>query len=431
MPHSASTTQLQHATATFRDWQLVQPLTLSTGTIADVTEAQIRVTVRVGEREATGRGSIYLSDLWAWPDPQFSHEERVRRLRSLCHDLATHATSVCGGEPAHPLELGLRLHAFALAGHGSESARGIPPLARLLCASPLDAAIHDAVGRACRCSSLALYDTLAPIPSLDDRCPPEGACAAVHRLLRETPCREFPATLVVDPRSDLQPLCAEWLGRRGYRRVKLKLTGQSPADDAARVSEVVGVMRAHGVTHPWLSVDSNEAHPSADSVLEFLARLARDDADAYEALQYLEQPTARDLHRAPQDWRAVAARKPVLLDEGWVSLDDLVTARQQGWSGLALKTCKGHSLVLAAAILARAQGLQLTLQDLTNPGRAALHAAVLGAYLPTLNGLELNSPQFTPQANAAWLPRWQPLLDPRDGWHRFPPGPLPTGLGGE
>jgi hypothetical protein len=120
--------------------------------------------------------------------------------------------------------------------------------------------------------------------------------------------------------------------------------------------------------------------------------------------------------------------KPVLLDEGLTGLDVLPEAIAQGWSGLALKTCKGHSFALAAAAWAYERGLLLSLQDLTNPGFAAIHAALMGAHLPTINGVELNSPQFTPGANAPWLPRLRELFDPRDGLHRLP-GVLPVGLG--
>jgi hypothetical protein len=118
----------------------------------------------------------------------------------------------------------------------------------------------------------------------------------------------------------------------------------------------------------------------------------------------------------------------VLLDEGLTSLELLETAVAQGWSGLALKTCKGHSFALVAAAWAREHGLSLALQDLTNPGLAAIHAVLFAAHIPMQNGIELNSPQFTPAANAAYLPHLSGLFEPREGLHRLPP-PVPDGLG--
>jgi hypothetical protein len=48
--------------------------------------------------------------------------------------------------------------------------------------------------------------------------------------------------------------------------------------------------------------------------------------------------------------------------------------------------------------------------------------------LPTINGAELNSPQFTPAANTEFAARLPQLFQPRDGVHRLPTE-LPVGLG--
>ena len=124
----------------------------------------------------------------------------------------------------------------------------------------------------------------------------------------------------------------------------------------------------------------------------------------------------------------MAVLKPVLLDEGLTGLDVLPHAMDQGWSGLALKTCKGHSLALASAAWGHEHQLSVSVQDLTNPGISAIHAALLAAHLPTINGVELNSPQFTPAANEPWLPRLCALLEPHNGVHALPPV-VPVGLG--
>ncbi|MCX5658539.1 MAG: hypothetical protein NTW19_02310 [Planctomycetota bacterium] len=183
-----------------------------------------------------------------------------------------------------------------------------------------------------------------------------------------------------------------------------------------------------GVARPRLTVDSNEANPDAASVMDFLGRLKRDDAGAFAALEYLEQPTGRDILAHKHDWRAVSRVKPVMLDEGLTSLDLLEEAAAQGWSGLALKTCKGHSFALVAAAWAHQRSMPCALQDLTNPGLSLVHAALFAAWTPTVNGVELNSPQFTPEANAAHAPRWPGLFTPKDGTHRLPEN-LGAGLG--
>src|SRR5207248_2070417 len=107
--------------------------------------------VRVGEREAEGRGSILLSDVWAWPDAKLSHETRDGFMRQTTQSIAGLLPHFCG-EPAHPLELGLRLHQRAM------SADHMPPLACAVCASPFDAAIHDAAGIATNKSAFDCYN---------------------------------------------------------------------------------------------------------------------------------------------------------------------------------------------------------------------------------------------------------------------------------
>jgi hypothetical protein len=64
--------------------------------------------------------------------------------------------------------------------------------------------------------------------------------------------------------------------------------------------------------------------------------------------------------------------------------------------------------------------MKIAMQDLTNPGLSAIHAALLASRLHTLNGVELNATQYTPSANEEWLPRLQELLEPRDGLHHLP-----------
>lgn len=415
------TTVLQ-ARVIFVPRELTSPLVLSSGAITKLTEARAEVTVRTGGREATGRGAVYLSDLWAWPDPSLSHVQRDARLRALCEAIAADLPALAGGRAAHPLALGLRLHDAVC-----EEDAPPPPLARVMCASPFDAALHDAAGRALGLSAFHFYEEPVPLPEADRYFGGGGACAAIRRLLCP-PVRVSPAWLIIGPGDDLARDAAPWVTRRGYGCFKLKLSGRDIEADVARTVEVLHAVRELGAERARLTVDTNEASPDAAAVLAYLESLRRASPETFAALEYLEQPTPRDLARCAYDWRPVTALKPVLLDEGLVGLEVLETAVGQGWSGLALKTCKGHSVALAAAAWAHGRGMLLAMQDLTNPGVALIHAALFAAHVPTINGVELNSPQFTPAANAEWLPRLQPLFAPTDGFHRLP-AEAPTGLG--
>lgn len=395
------------------------PLRLSTGTIAEVTEARAEVTVVGGGLTAQGRGSVFLSDLWAWPDPSKPSSEREAAMKVYTRDLAL-SLPESDGAPAHPLELGLRLHADAL-GDDAE----LPPLARLVCASPFDAALHDAAGKLAGCSSFALFDTPAPT-SADRLFPREGAVFAVRDLFR-SPVRALDAMLVVG-RGDALDSLKDWVVGRKYRVFKIKTSGVDPIEDAQRVAAVWREARRLGVEAPRLTADANTMASSPTAVTTFLDELARREPDAYAALEHLEQPTGRNIETYAFDWMRVATRKTLLLDEGLVDIDDLTTAEKQGWNGVALKTCRGHSFSLVAAAWAHQRNWKLTVMDLTNPGFAAIHSALLAAHLPGVDAVELNAAQFAPAAHADWLPRLTPLLTPSDGRHRLPEE-NPVGLG--
>jgi len=408
-------TAILHADVRFIERPFRVPLHLSTGAITSITEAQAAMTVRVDGREATGRGTIYLSDLWAWPKAPLDHAGRDAVLRQVCTEIAGRLPELCGGEAEHPLELGLRLH-HAISHAPFPGLPADPPvLARAMCASPFDAAVHDAVGIALGRSAFDFYREPAAIPSADGLFPGEGACAVIARII-EPPCDKLDAWWIVGAHDSLEDEVASAIRGYGYRCFKQKTTGNT-ALDAARTAEIYRAVRAYGVERPRFDVDSNEANPNPDSVLDYLERLRALDAEAYDALTYLEQPTSRDIATHRFDWRPVTTLKPVLIDEGLTDLSSFEEARTQGWSGFALKTCKGHSFALVAAAWARRHGLLLALQDLTNPGLAAIHAALFAAHIPTMNGVELNAAQYTPAANEAWLPRLAGLFYPADGRH--------------
>lgn len=415
-------TRILGADVQFINRPLAMPLELSSGIITEVTEARTSVRVHADGKEATGHGSIYLSDLWSWPDPAYTHAQRDTALRKLCQQFASNLNSLCGGEAQHPLELGLRLH------HSVTIENSPPTLARIMCASPFDAAIHDATGIALQRSAFAFYDDAQPIPSADKYFAGEGTCRAISSLLRSKPLEKLDAWWIVSPRDSLEDHVQPKIKQRGYRCFKLKLPGGDVEAQVQRTIEVFHAVKDLGAVNPRLTLDSNEGNPDAASVLESLTRLRSTDPAAFAAVQYLEQPTNRNILQNAYDWDEVTALKPVLLDEGLTDLELFPEIVRQGWSGISLKTCKGHSFALVAGAWARKHDLMVSLQDLTNPGLAAIHAALLAAHFPTVNGVELNSPQFTPAANSEWLPRLSGLFEPRDGVHRLD-FPVPVGLG--
>ncbi|HLQ82147.1 MAG TPA: mandelate racemase/muconate lactonizing enzyme family protein [Bacillota bacterium] len=410
--------RVESATVEVVGHRLDHPLVLSNGVVTELPEITARVTVSDGCSSAEGYGAANLSDAWAWPDPALTsgakHEAMVDYARGLAGSIGDRV-----GGPAHPLELGLRLHDSFLA----ETAHRAPVLARAICASAFDAAIHDAAGQLTARSAFSFYDDDAQVPSADELFP-TGAVEAVRTVLR-APHAQLPGWWLIAPGDDL-PAAVDRASSCGMTQFKIKLAGSDPAGDADRVAAIHDAVSSRGAT-VRLSVDTNEGSASPAAVLEFLDRLATIRPAAQDALGYLEQPTPRD-SLSRHSWHEVGQRTPVLVDEALSSMDDLVAAGETGWSGFAVKTCKGHSFALVVAAWAAQHDMVVSVQDLTNIGRSAIHSYLLAAHLPSINGIELNSPQYLPGANEPWLPRLAGLFRPTEGAHRLDPSGV-VGLG--
>ena len=394
-----------------------KPLRLSTGLITDLIEATGFVRVRGPSGEATGEGNILLSDLWAWPDPNRPHAEREEVMRAYCIRLADELPARCGARPAHPIVLGMNLS------DSLHSDDAMPVLARSVCASPLDAALHDAAGKLASISAFDLYEGNAGEESIDRWFPDCGAFAAIRKVIRPA-TNVFDAWHLVGASDDLDEVSREWRERRSFRGFKIKVMGKDAQADARQTVTVYKKLSSTGTGRIRLSIDSNEANPDAASVSEYLESVRSLDPNAFRAIEYLEQPTSRDILKHPQSWDQVSKIKPVMLDEGLSGMDLLPIAAEQGWSGLALKTCKGHSFTILAAAWAHARGLKLSVQDLTNPGHSFLHAALFASRIPTVNGAELNSIQFMPEANDGWMEMYPSLFSPTNGRHEIPNLPV-------
>jgi len=105
----------------------------------------------------------------------------------------------------------------------------------------------------------------------------------------------------------------------------------------------------------------------------------------------------------------------VVIDESLVDLASLRLAVEQGYSGVALKACKGHREALLMAAVARHENLYLCVQDLTCVGASLLHSASLAAHIPGVAAIESNGRQYCPAGNAEWSSRFPGMFDVRDG----------------
>ncbi len=132
-----------------------------------------------------------------------------------------------------------------------------------------------------------------------------------------------------------------------------------------------------------------------------LDRLLVEHPRIYGMILYVEQPFPYDLERHRIDVHSVSARKPLFMDESAHDWRLVRLGRQLGWTGVALKTCKTQTGALLSACWAKAHGMTLMVQDLTNPMLAQIPHVLLAAHVGTIMGVETNAMQFYPEASLA------------------------------
>jgi L-alanine-DL-glutamate epimerase-like enolase superfamily enzyme len=306
-------------------------------------------------------------------------------------------------------------------------------LAILVAASPTEAAIHDALGKTLGDNS---YNLLGPEYVNRDLGSYLGSDFAGEYLDRYTlrqPKAKMPLYHLVgalDPLTDanipqrigdgLPETLSEWIVADGLTHLKIKLAGDDLLWDVARVLAIEKIaaqtQAARGVNQWHYSCDFNEKCENVEYVLEFLARINEQSPPAWQRIQYIEQPTSRDLKSHPENrMHRAAAIKPVVIDEALVDFESLLLAREQGYSGVALKACKGHTEALLAGAAAQKFGMFLCVQDLTCPGYSFLHSSSLAARIPTIAAIEGNSRQYCPAGNIEWAKRFPGMFEITDG----------------
>ena len=400
-----------------------------------VTLLNVDCRVRTGDgREAWGFGSMTLGNAWAFPVA--SQEVGLGAMRSLADELRTQ-TAACD-ETGHPIDLFRTLEPQYLRAAAALSAARtlpvpIPKLCTLVVASAFDAAVHDAYGKAL---GLSCYETYGPQFMSRDLSHDLGAAFKgeyLDRYVPSAPRSQIPVFHSVGASDALEEAdvrtrvedglpntLEEWIPRDGLIRFKIKLNGGNlPADldRIVRTDRVVTRAQAvRGLTDWKYSLDFNEGCPNVAYLMEVLRRVHEATPTGFERIVYIEQPTARDLQKDRANVMHEAAKlHPVVIDESLTDLETLLLARDMGYTGVALKACKGQSQAMLMAAAAQKFGMFLCVQDLTCPGASLIHSAGIAARVPGNAGIEANARQFVPAANTPWEDRFPGLFTIRDG----------------
>ena len=163
-------------------------------------------------------------------------------------------------------------------------------------------------------------------------------------------------------------------------------------------------------------LDFNEGCPNVGYLLDCLRRVREATPSGFDRILYIEQPTARDLKKDRANVMHEAAKlRPVVIDESLTDLESLLLAREMGYTGVALKACKGQTQAMLMAAAAQKFGMFLCVQDLTCPGASLIHSAGIAARVPGNAGIEANARQFVPSASAPWEARFPGLFTIHDG----------------
>jgi L-alanine-DL-glutamate epimerase-like enolase superfamily enzyme len=405
-------------------------------THAMLLDVRIRVETRDG-RSVWGSGSMPLAQTWAFPSRKMPADQTLAAMERLGERIAAWLRSATAC--AHPVELS---HEFEpeylkLADAASRELaliEPIPKLCTLVVASPFDAALHDAYGKV---HGRHVYDCYGPEWMNADLARYLDSQFAGEYLDRYTLRRPKPRMPLyhligaldaltdadVKERLDdgLPNTLGEWIIKDELTHLKIKLNGSDAAWDTDRIlsiDRVASETQARRGCERWAySLDFNEQCPNADYLVGVLRTVETKNPATYGRVMYVEQPTARDLKAHPENkMHAVAKLKPVVIDESLVDYETLLLAREQGYTGAALKACKGQSQAILMAAAAQKFGMFLCVQDLTCPGQSFLHSAGLAAHVEPVAAIEGNSRQYCPGANVAWAAKYPGAFRVRNGF---------------
>jgi L-alanine-DL-glutamate epimerase-like enolase superfamily enzyme len=421
----------------YEDYRYRTPYRFGAQTVDRVTLLNVDCAVRTqGGRVARGFGSMTMGNAWSFPSKTLSYDATLDAMKALAARIAR----ITGGyrEPGHPIDIncGLEpeyLKAAAEVSNELKLAEPIPKLCVLVAASPFDAAIHDAYGKALGVSSYLTYGSDSMPYDLSHYLGADYKGEFLSRYVLPKPVPRmalYHSVGATDPivESDIRARIGdglpetlpEWIRYNGLSHIKIKLVGDDLNWDLARVTGIdraaTETQRERGVGEWFYSLDFNEQCPNVGYLLEFLRRLREQTAAGFARIQYVEQPTARDLKADRANVMHEAAKlRPVVIDESLTDIESLMLAREMGYTGAALKACKQQSQVLLMAAAAQKHKMFLCVQDLTCPGASLIHSAGLAAHIPGVAAMEANAREYVPAANKAWEDRFPGIFKVRDG----------------
>jgi L-alanine-DL-glutamate epimerase-like enolase superfamily enzyme len=414
--------RIDELSTSFEDFKYRAPYKFGGKEVDRVTMLNVRCRMQSQSgKSAEGFAAMPMGNVWSFPAPGVPYETTLGAMKALAERIAGITRSF--HEFAHPLDVNRELEPEYLKAAAEDS---IPKLCTLVTASPIDAALYDAFGKLHGRNGFAVAGREFVRHDLSHYLNGEFRGEYLDRYIARQSTKKIrmyhsvgasdplTAAEIVRPIGDgLPETLEEWIPYSGVTALKIKLNGNDLAWDVDRVASIHRLAGRDCI----YSLDFNERCPNVQYLLEFDHRLSEKTPDAFRRVQYIEQPTARDLAKDRANTMFEAAKlRPVVIDESLTGLDALMLAREMGYTGVALKACKGMSQTLLLAAAAQKYKMFRCVQDLTCPGAALVQSVGIAAHIPGVSALEANAREYVPSASLGWEKRYPGIFNVRDGY---------------
>ncbi|MGG5809408.1 mandelate racemase [Falsiroseomonas sp. CW058] len=329
-------------------FRLRLPFRFGVITVTHGRQAVVRARIRLEDgREGWGVAAETLAAKWFDKDPALTDAQNEHQLRRAL-ELAEAATLAAGADTA----FGHFANSYA-AVTAAGAAEGLNPLVASYGRALLDRAMLDALLKAQRVGfwagmranigGMAPHAVAPDLAGFDFAAMLAAATPLARLHARHTVGLVDPITAADQAErvgDGLPETLEEVAATYRHRYWKLKVGGNVEAD-VERLSRIAAVLdRLHGGYHA--SLDGNEQYEDAEGALALWRAMEAEPRlrKLCASILYIEQPVKR-ARALETGMSALAAARPVIIDESDGPLDAFVTGRALGYAGVSSKACKG------------------------------------------------------------------------------------------
>lgn len=335
------------------------PFKFGAVTLTATPQLFIRARVFCAGVEETGVAAELLAPKWFDKNPDLSNEDNFEQLRTSMR-LAARRYQEAGSFPS-----AFALHTAMEGGHFAAcAALGLNGMIASYGTALMDRAVLDAL---CRAHSLSVFQAVRTnLPGIDTATTPDLYGVDIDSHLKTLPAPQqisirhtvgmADAITEADVSTRIHDGLPESLeaviAYYGQRYFKLKVGGDIGAD-IDRLSQIAKLLDASGLDYQ-ISLDGNEQFADADAVVDWIAAVGDEPqlARLWASTLYLEQPIAR-ANALEKPVYAIAAHKPVAVDESDSHIGIFPVARALGYRGMSTKSCKGFYKAILNAVRVR------------------------------------------------------------------------------